>query len=87
MSMRDRILTKLTEAFRPISVEVIDESDQHRGHAGVHQGRGETHFRIRITAPRFAGKSRVEQHRLINLALSDELAAGVHALAIEARSA
>ena len=85
--MRDRILTKLTEAFRPTSVEVIDESDQHRGHAGVHHSRGETHFRIRITAPRFAGKSRVEQHRLINLALSDELAAGVHALAIEARSA
>ncbi|MDR3494582.1 MAG: BolA family transcriptional regulator [Ancalomicrobiaceae bacterium] len=87
MSTRDRILAKLTEAFRPEAIEVVDESDQHHGHAGVHGSRGETHFRIRIVAASLTGKSRIEQHRVINSVLKDELAAGVHALAIEAKSA
>lgn len=87
MMARDRISHILATTFKPVRLEVIDESDQHRGHAGVHPGRVETHFRVRIESAAFAGKSRVEMHRLINEALADELSGGVHALAIEAKAA
>ncbi len=85
MTVKERITETLTEAFRPVSLEVVDESDKHKGHAGAREG-GETHFRVRIAAPAFHGKTRVEMHRMINAALADELAAGVHALAIEAKA-
>lgn len=74
---------KLREAFAPIDLEVIDESIQHQGHAGARPD-GESHFRIRIVAAAFKGKSRVEQHRMINQVLALELKERVHALAIEA---
>eukprot|EP01037_Dinobryon_pediforme_P022508 gene22508-23691_t len=83
MTVRSRILAKLTESFAPSLLEVIDESHQHAGHAGVAGGQGETHFRVIIGATRLDGLGRVAQHRLVNAALSDELAGGVHALAIE----
>ncbi len=85
MSIRDTILSKLEEAFSPAALEVIDESDKHRGHGGWREG-GETHFRVRIVAEAFTGMSRVNRHRAINDLLADELAGGVHALAIEVRS-
>jgi BolA protein len=83
MSMQDAIAEKLTKAFAPASLAVIDESHRHKGHAGWREG-GETHFRVRIVAPAFAGRTRLERHRMINEALSAELSGGVHALAIEA---
>jgi BolA protein len=83
MGVQDVITRKLTEAFRPESLRVVDESHQHQGHAG-HRPGGETHFRVYIVAQAFAGKSRLERHRLINGALAAELAGGVHALAIHA---
>jgi BolA family transcriptional regulator, general stress-responsive regulator len=73
---------KLQAAFQPTRLSVIDESNQHHGHAGAHPS-GESHFRIRIAATGFTGKSRVAQHRLINEALAAELKSRVHALAIE----
>ena len=85
MTVKERITETLTGAFRPVSLEVVDESEKHKGHAGAREG-GETHFRIRITSSKFAGKSRVETHRMIHKALASELDAGVHALAIEARA-
>lgn len=75
--------SKLQAAFDPISLEVMDESSQHHGHAGA-RADGESHFRVRIVASAFQGKSRVEQHRLINGVLAEELKERVHALAIEA---
>ncbi|MFO1120844.1 MAG: BolA family protein [Hyphomicrobiales bacterium] len=78
-----RISTKLSQAFAPVALEVIDESHQHAGHAGAHAD-GESHFRVRIVAEAFRGKSRVEQHRLVNAALAEELRTRVHALAIQA---
>jgi BolA protein len=75
--------SKLYAAFAPISLEVIDESSQHQGHAGAGPD-GESHFRVRIVAAAFKGKSRVEQHRMINQVLAPELKERVHALAIEA---
>jgi BolA family transcriptional regulator, general stress-responsive regulator len=77
------ITRKLTEAFTPEVLRVVDESHQHAGHAG-HRPGGETHFRIYIVTPAFKRKSRLERHRLINETLSSELAGGVHALAIHA---
>ena len=74
---------KLQTAFAPISLQVIDESSQHQGHAGARPD-GESHFRVRIVAAAFKGKSRVEQHRMINQVLALELKERVHALAIEA---
>jgi BolA family transcriptional regulator, general stress-responsive regulator len=74
--------SKLTAAFSPAFLAVIDESNQHHGHAGAHPS-GESHFRVRISADAFVGQSRVAQHRMINAALAEELKARVHALAIE----
>jgi BolA family transcriptional regulator, general stress-responsive regulator len=75
---------KLNAAFNPTSLSVIDESHQHAGHAGAHPS-GESHFRVKITAKAFKGVSRVQQHRLVNDVLAEELNARVHALAIETR--
>ena len=85
MNAADRIRGRLTEAFSPTELQVIDESDQHKGHAGVGP-EGETHFRVRIVAEAFRGKARVETHRLVNAALDAEFARGLHALTIEAKA-
>jgi BolA protein len=86
MDFKSRIETKLRAAFAPVRLEVIDESQNHAGHSGWREG-GETHFRVRIAAPAFAGKSRIETHRAINQVLNEELTERVHALAIEAQGA
>src|SRR5882672_11088771 len=83
MATRDLITKKLTSAFAPESLDVVDESHQHAGHAG-HRPGGQTHFRVYIVAEAFRGKSRLDRHRMINATLSSELAGGVHALAIHA---
>jgi BolA family transcriptional regulator, general stress-responsive regulator len=85
MSVKEIITNKLREAFAPESVEVLDESHLHEGHAG-HRAGGETHFRMHIVSQAFAGKSRVERHRMINAVLAAELAGSVHALAIHAKA-
>ena len=85
MSTRDAIIEKLREAFTPESFEVKDESHLHEGHAG-HSPGGETHFRVHIVSPAFKGKTRIERHRMVNAALSAELAGSVHALAIHAQA-
>ena len=83
--MKDTISNKLREAFTPESLQVVDESHLHEGHAG-HRPRGETHFRVYIVSPAFKGKSRVDRHRMINSALAAELAGSVHALVIYAHA-
>jgi BolA family transcriptional regulator, general stress-responsive regulator len=83
MATRDLITEKLRKAFMPESLRLEDESHRHEGHAG-HRPGGETHFRLYIVSQAFRGKSRLECHRMINTALADELAGGVHALAIHA---
>jgi BolA protein len=84
-AITERITQKLTEAFAPQQLKVIDESHQHHGHSGWREG-GETHFRVDIVSEAFAGKSRLERHRLVNAALAQELADRVHALAIAAKA-
>jgi BolA protein len=76
---------RLQEVLQPQSLEVIDESHQHHGHAGANGTGFGTHFRVRITAVAFVGKSLVARHRLVYDALQDFLDQGLHALAIEAQ--
>ena len=83
MSTLDTITEKLTEAFKPQSLRVEDESHKHEGHAG-HRPGGETHFRVYIVSEAFRGKSRIDRHRMINTALEREIDGGVHALALHA---
>jgi BolA protein len=83
MSVEDSIREKLTRAFTPVALEIVNESHHHAGHAGS-PGTGESHFRIKVVSAAFAGKSRVERHRMVNAALAEELAGPVHALAITA---
>ncbi len=83
MSMDDIIRDKLTAAFSPASLEVINESHLHAGHAGS-PGTGSSHFRVQITADAFNGLSRVDRQRQIYAVLKDELAGPVHALALTA---
>ncbi len=83
MPVRDVITEKLAAAFAPQSLQVVDESHQHVGHAG-HRPGGESHFRVYIVADAFKGKTRLERHRMINETLQRELAGGIHALAIHA---
>jgi BolA family transcriptional regulator, general stress-responsive regulator len=81
MSVEQSIREKLARAFEPTRLEVVNESHLHAGH-GSSPGTGESHFRVLIVAPRFAGKTRLERHRLVNATLAAELAGKVHALAL-----
>jgi BolA family transcriptional regulator, general stress-responsive regulator len=74
---------RLEEQLQPATLEVLDESWQHEGHAGADGTGSGTHFRVRISSPKFAGMPRVAQHRLVYDALRDFTAQGLHALAIE----
>lgn len=74
--MRDRLA-----ALNPTRIEVIDESESHRGHAGYRDG-GESHFRIRMASPAFAGLGRIQRHRLVHRTLGD-IVGRIHALALD----
>jgi len=80
----EQIDQRLRETLEPITLEVIDESFQHGGHAGANGTGFGTHFRVRITSHLFTGKSPVMRHRLVYDALQDFMDQGLHALAIEA---
>jgi BolA protein len=81
MQVASAMKRKIEEALKPARLEIVDESHRHAGHAG-HNPQGESHFRVEIVAEAFAGKSRVERHRMVNALLADELAGRVHALAL-----
>ncbi len=84
MTVRARIEATLRDNLAPNRLEVIDESQHHAGHQPDITGTGETHMRVRIVSPAFAGKSRLDRHRAVNALLKPELDAGLHALAVEA---
>ena len=83
--MASTIREKLTRAFQPVRLEVINESHLHAGHRGS-PGTGESHFRVVIVSAVFSGKSRLARHRLVNEALATELTGKIHALALDLRS-
>jgi len=82
MSMKQTIFGKLSQELQPSHLNVIDESELHRGHAGYKEG-GNSHFRVQISATVLDGKLRVAQHRAIMDCLTEELKEAIHALAIE----
>jgi BolA family transcriptional regulator, general stress-responsive regulator len=86
MPIRATIIDKLNQTFTPNLLEVIDESEKHRGHAGWREGGG-THFKINIASAQLAALSRLEQHRAINSCLKGEFDAGVHAISINVQPA
>ena len=81
--LADEMEAKLTAAFSPTRLTIVNDSASHRGHAGD-DGSGESHFTIVIEAPAFAGMSRLERQRAVNRALGNIPGDRVHALAIQA---
>ena len=85
MSVEATMREKLLRAFQPTRLDVINESHLHAGHR-TSPGTGESHFRVLMVSPLFAGKSRLQRHRLVNEALAAELKGKVHALALDLRA-
>ena len=77
------MLRRLSSSLEPTRLELVDDSEQHRGHGGYNPA-GESHFTLRIESSAFAGKSRVERQRMIYGALGDLMRERVHALSIRA---
>lgn len=69
-------------ALHPQQLELVDESDQHVGHAGAQSGGA--HYRLTIVSPVFAGQNRLARHRLVYAALGPLMSSEIHALAIHA---
>ena len=82
MRMENSIREKLAKAFAPAELQVVNDSHHHAGHLSS-PGTGESHFSVMVVSDAFAGKSRLERHRMVNAALAEELKT-VHALAITA---
>ena len=76
-----KIKNLLTEAFNPLTLEIIDDSHQHIGHAGAQNGAG--HYRITIVSQSFAGLKMLARHQLVYNALADLMKAEIHALSIK----
>ncbi|HET7199232.1 MAG TPA: BolA family protein [Burkholderiales bacterium] len=81
MELAARIRERLA-ALEPQSVELLDESGRHVGHAGA--AAGGSHFRLTIVSPRFAGHDKLARHRMIYAALGPLMRDEIHALAIQA---
>jgi BolA protein len=81
----NRMEALLLEAFAPETLSILDESARHAGHAGARAG-GESHFRLTIEAAAFAGKSRIDRHRMIYAVLQPLFDDGLHALVIDAQA-
>ena len=85
MTLKTWIEQTLDRELAPERLTVEDESHLHAGHSGWREG-GETHFRVNVVSAAFAGKSRVDRHRMVNAALADAFARGLHALALKAQA-
>jgi BolA family transcriptional regulator, general stress-responsive regulator len=92
VTMHERIVARLTAGLDPLTLDIVDESDRHAGHAGIRTGPGHatgsggTHYRVKIVSERFAGLNPVARHRLVYGLLPAEFADGLHALALVAKA-
>jgi BolA protein len=77
------LMLERLDALKPTKVELVDDSEKHRGHGGYNPA-GESHFTLLIESPLFAGKSRVERQRMVHSALGELVGGRVHALSIRA---
>ena len=82
MSKTQEIEQALQMAFAPRELDVVDDSESHRGHGGFQEG-GESHYNVRIRSDAFEGKNRLARHRAVHSALGPELVARIHALALD----
>lgn len=82
MTRADRIIERLRRALGTDSVELIDDSHLHAGHAGARDGRG--HFRVRVVSPQFAGLRTLQRHQLVYRSLGELMQTDIHALSIAA---
>jgi BolA protein len=82
MTVTKDITTRLEQAFAPTALDVVDDSESHRGHAGYRDG-GESHFNVMIRSPAFAGQSRIQRHRAVHAALGPDLVGRIHALSLD----
>jgi BolA protein len=82
MPVAEEIRARLEAEFRPTRLDVVDESERHRGHSGWQEG-GESHFRVTISAPAFKPMTRIERHRAVHDALGRDLVGRIHALALK----
>lgn len=85
MKMTDRIHAKLTAAFAPDVLDIVDDSESHRGHGGFREG-GETHFNVAIVSDAFIGQSRVARQRAVYDALAEEMSGSIHALSLRTQT-
>lgn len=81
----DRMQATLAGAFSPASVEIVDQSARHAGHAGA-RAEGETHYAVLLVSDAFQGQSRIDRHRRVQEALASEFARGLHALTLTLRT-
>ena len=82
MSKTREIEDRLRAAFSPTALDVVDDSESHRGHAGFQEG-GESHYNVRIRSEAFKGMNRLARHRAIHAALGPDLIGRIHALALD----
>lgn len=84
MTRAQKIEAALRDTFAPRHLEVVDDSEAHRGHAGYQDG-GESHFNVLVESEKFQGLSRIARHRAVHAALGAELMSEIHALALTIR--
>jgi len=82
MSVTEDIRNRLQAAFDPTRLDVVDDSERHRGHAGFQEG-GESHFNVTIRSAAFSGQTRLQRHRAVHAALGPDLVGRIHALALD----
>ena len=82
MSVAEEIRQRLEQSFAPEVLEISDDSEAHRGHAGYREG-GESHFSVRIRSKAFEGQSRIARHRAVHEALGKDILSRIHALSIQ----
>jgi BolA protein len=80
----EAIRERLAAQLAPLSIEVIDESHKHAGHAGARDGRG--HFAVRIVSAAFEGVNLLARHRLVYDALGTLMQTDIHALSLKAQA-
>lgn len=85
MTMDEMIKKKIEESFHPLVFELVNESKQHKGHAGD-DGSGETHYNLLVVSERFEGVSRIERQRLVYQILAEPMRCGIHALSLRCLS-
>jgi BolA protein len=78
-----QLRSALEQAFAPSTLEIVDDSAAHAGHAGARSG---GHYRVQLVAEAFRGRTSLERHRLVYAAVAPLLSGSIHALNIVART-